>query len=86
MRTFGIRRNEKIACHVTIRGEKALDLLSKGLAVKEFELRKGNFSKNGALIFFLGRGLVEGTLLLWSPSLFVQETLVLESKSTLISE
>ena len=23
VRTFGIRRNEKIACHVTIRGEKA---------------------------------------------------------------
>jgi len=23
VRTFGIRRNEKIACHVTMRGEKA---------------------------------------------------------------
>lgn len=27
VRTFGIRRNEKISCSVTIRGEKALQLL-----------------------------------------------------------
>lgn len=27
VRTFGIRRNEKIACYVTIRGEKAMQLL-----------------------------------------------------------
>lgn len=27
VRTFGIRRNEKIACHVTVRGEKAMNLL-----------------------------------------------------------
>lgn len=27
VRTFGIRRNEKISCHVTIRGEKAMQLL-----------------------------------------------------------
>lgn len=27
VRTFSIRRNEKIACHVTVRGEKALQLL-----------------------------------------------------------
>jgi large subunit ribosomal protein L11e len=47
VRTFGIRRNEKIACHVTVRGDKALDLLTKGLMVKEFELRRGNFSNSG---------------------------------------
>lgn len=27
VRTFGIRRNEKISCFVTIRGEKAMQLL-----------------------------------------------------------
>lgn len=27
VRTFGIRRNEKISCSVTIRGEKAMQLL-----------------------------------------------------------
>jgi large subunit ribosomal protein L11e len=47
VRTFGIRRNEKISCHVTVRGDKALDLLTKGLMVKEFELRRGNFSNGG---------------------------------------
>jgi hypothetical protein len=30
VRTFGIRRNEKISCHVTIRGEKAMQLLVSG--------------------------------------------------------
>jgi len=47
VRTFGIRRNEKIACHVTIRGEKAEEILQKGLAVKEFELQEKNFSSSG---------------------------------------
>ncbi len=27
VRSFGIRRNEKIACYVTVRGEKAMQLL-----------------------------------------------------------
>merc|ERR1712078_620630 len=31
VRTFGIRRNEKIACHVTVRGSKATDLIERGL-------------------------------------------------------
>jgi large subunit ribosomal protein L11e len=30
VRTFGIRRNEKISCSVTIRGEKAMQLLVRG--------------------------------------------------------
>ena len=47
VRTFGIRRNEKIACHVTIRGDKAEEILQKGLAVKEFELQERNFSTSG---------------------------------------
>lgn len=47
IRSFGIKRNEKIAVSVTVRGEKAMELLQRGLKVKEHELRKRNFSKNG---------------------------------------
>ena len=47
IRTFGIKRNEKIAVHVTVRGDKAMELLKRGLKVKEYELRKRNFSQNG---------------------------------------
>lgn len=63
VRTFGIRRNEKygiqqwgervrltsvrIAVHVTIRGPKAEEILERGLKVKEYELRKRNFSESG---------------------------------------
>ncbi|KAH9465423.1 hypothetical protein Pst134EA_013308 [Puccinia striiformis f. sp. tritici] len=47
VRHFGIRRNEKIACHVTIRGPKAEEILERGLKVKEYELRKRNFSATG---------------------------------------
>lgn len=47
IRTFGIRRNEKIAVHVTVRGDKAEELLKRGLKVKEYELRKRNFSNDG---------------------------------------
>ena len=47
VRQFGIRRNEKIACHVTVRGDKALEILERGLRVKEFELQKENFSDTG---------------------------------------
>uniref|UniRef100_A0A7S0G9V9 50S ribosomal protein L5, chloroplastic n=2 Tax=Proboscia inermis TaxID=420281 RepID=A0A7S0G9V9_9STRA len=47
LRTFGIRRNEKIAVHVTVRGEKALEILERGLKVKEYELLDRNFSETG---------------------------------------
>merc|ERR1712078_971201 len=47
LRSFGIRRNEKIAVHVTVRGEKALEILERGLKVKEYELKKRNFSETG---------------------------------------
>jgi len=47
VRTFGIRRNEKIAVHVTIRGPKAEEILERGLKVKEYELRRRNFSQMG---------------------------------------
>ncbi|KAJ8749802.1 hypothetical protein K2173_013205 [Erythroxylum novogranatense] len=41
------RRNEKIACYVTVRGEKAMQVLKSGLKVKEYELLKRNFSETG---------------------------------------
>ncbi|KAJ9464625.1 60S ribosomal protein L11-1 [Diplonema papillatum] len=47
IRTFGLRRNEKCACHATVRGEKAEELLERGLKVKEYELFHQNFSNNG---------------------------------------
>merc|ERR1712177_107473 len=39
VRSFGIRRNEKIACRVTVRGPKAEEILESGLKVKEYELK-----------------------------------------------
>ena len=47
IRTFSIKRNEKIAVHVTVRGKKAEELLRRGLKVREYELRKKNFSSTG---------------------------------------
>ncbi|KAK7287526.1 hypothetical protein RIF29_00807 [Crotalaria pallida] len=44
VRSFGIRRNEKIARYVTVRGDKAMQLLESGLKVKEYELLRRNFS------------------------------------------
>ena len=51
VRSFSIKRNEKIAVHVTVRGDKADELLKRGLKVKEFELRKKNFSLDGKCNF-----------------------------------
>jgi large subunit ribosomal protein L11e len=50
-RNFGIRRNEKIGCSVTVRGEKAEEILEKGLKVKEYELKNRNFAKSGSFGF-----------------------------------
>src|SRR5262245_33440088 len=47
IRTFSIRRNEKIAVHCTVRGAKAEEILERGLKVKEYELRERNFSEGG---------------------------------------
>ena len=47
IRSFSIRRNEEIGTHVTVRGQKALDLLKTGLKVKDSELRAKNFSRTG---------------------------------------
>ena len=50
VRSFGIRRNEKIAVHCTVRGDKAAEILERGLKVKEYELRMKNFSDTGMWI------------------------------------
>jgi|EP00670_Eutreptiella_braarudii_P006528 large subunit ribosomal protein L11e len=47
IRSFNIRRNEKIAVHCTVRGQKAEELLERGLKVKEYELHRKNFSMGG---------------------------------------
>lgn len=47
LRGFGIRRNEKIAVHVTVRGPKAEEIIERGLKVKEYELLANNFSETG---------------------------------------
>nr|CDS21370.1 ribosomal protein L11 [Echinococcus granulosus] len=53
VRTFGIRRNEKIAVHCTVRGAKAEEILERGLKVKEYELPKSSFSAMGHFGFGL---------------------------------
>mmetsp|Transcript_50753 Transcript_50753/g.70402 ORF Transcript_50753/g.70402 Transcript_50753/m.70402 type:complete len:192 (-) Transcript_50753:14-589(-) len=47
VRTFGIRRNEQISVHCTVRGPKAMEILEKGLKVKEYELPSSCFSSTG---------------------------------------
>ena len=47
IRSFSIKRNEKIAVHVTVRGKQAESLLHNALKVKEHELKKQNFSDDG---------------------------------------
>merc|ERR1719152_1055690 len=47
IRTFSIKRNEKIAVHVTVRGKQAEQLLQTALKVKEHELKADNFSDEG---------------------------------------
>jgi len=47
VRSFSIRRNEKISVSCTVRGAKALEILERGLKVKEYELWGENFSEQG---------------------------------------
>merc|ERR1711881_161279 len=47
IRSFGVRRGDKIACHVTVRGDKAKEILERGLKVKEYELPRNCFSEYG---------------------------------------
>ena len=47
VRQFGIRRNENISSYVTVRGQKAKDIIERGLKCKEYELNASNFSATG---------------------------------------
>jgi large subunit ribosomal protein L11e len=47
IRSFSIRRNEEIGCHVTVRGKKAMELLKTGLKVKDNEIKGKSFSNGG---------------------------------------
>ncbi|MES1904603.1 MAG: 60S ribosomal protein L11 [Paramarteilia canceri] len=47
LRNFGIRRGDKIAVSITLRGAKAMNVLAKALRVKEFVLKSSSFSDNG---------------------------------------
>ncbi|KAL6134173.1 hypothetical protein ACLB2K_066406 [Fragaria x ananassa] len=60
VRSFGIRRNEKIACYVTVRGEKAMQLLESGLKVKEYELLRKNFSDTNCFGFGIQEHIDQG--------------------------
>lgn len=51
IRSFGVRRGDKIAVHVTIRGDRAQEILQRALKVKEFELKRRNFSDSGCFGF-----------------------------------
>ena len=44
---FGIRRNDKIAAYVTVRGQKALDILNQALQVHDYEISARCFSNTG---------------------------------------
>jgi ribosomal protein L5 len=47
VRTFGIRRNEKIACYVTVRGEKAMNLIVRRAARRPAARGGGLRAKRG---------------------------------------
>jgi large subunit ribosomal protein L11e len=47
IRSFGIKRNEEIGTHVSVRGQKAEELLRLALKVKDNELKAGHFSDTG---------------------------------------
>lgn len=51
VRGWGIRRNEPIGASVTVRGEKALDILERALKVKDYTLSPSCFSETGCFGF-----------------------------------
>ena len=51
IRSFGIRRGDKVAVHVTLRGARAQEILTRALKVKEQELPKRSFSNTGCFGF-----------------------------------
>ena len=51
IRTFGIRKNEPISCMVTLRGERAEELLRKGLAAVRNRINSHSFDRVGNFAF-----------------------------------
>jgi large subunit ribosomal protein L5 len=51
IRTFGIRRHEPISCMVTLRGERAEELLRKGLAAVRNRINPHSFDRVGNFAF-----------------------------------
>ncbi|KAK7821971.1 60s ribosomal protein l11 [Quercus suber] len=86
VRSFGIRRNEKIACYVTVRGEKAMQLLESGLKVKEYELLRRNFSDTGCFGFGIQEHIDLGIKSLSLGQPFRLGTLLLHIHTTMASE
>ena len=88
VRAFSIRRNEEIAAHVTIRGEKALEILERGLKVKEYELWAENFSEQGNFGFgiddpveLLRLGLARVHSIINFGPILMQEAIIIGSQS-----
>lgn len=70
IRSFGIKRNEKIAMHVTVRGDKADEILERGLKCKDRELKKKNFSDTGTIIAMqVASDSVSKNTLIWESSM-----------------
>jgi large subunit ribosomal protein L5 len=51
VREFGIRKDEPIACKVTLRGTKATEFLKKSLNVVDFKLKESSFDNEGNVSF-----------------------------------
>jgi large subunit ribosomal protein L5 len=51
VREFGIRKDEPIACRVTLRGNKATDFLKKALSVVDFKIKQRSFDDQGNVAF-----------------------------------
>lgn len=51
LRDFNLRKGERIACKVTLRGDKASEFLKAALNIDEFTLKKQSFDLNGNLSF-----------------------------------
>ncbi|XP_012863533.1 60S ribosomal protein L11-like [Echinops telfairi] len=71
VRSFGIRRNEKIAVHCAVHEAKAGEILEKGLKVWEYELRKNNFPNTGNFGFGIQKHIDLG--IKYDPSISVYD-------------
>jgi len=87
IRSWGIRRNEKIACHYTLRGEKAEILLERGLKAREYEISSKNFSDTGNFGFGINEHIDLGVNFDTSTGIFGMDFyVVLEKKGNRITK